>query len=102
MASADRLSAMMGRMLQTRRLVRAPILLYGLRIGFLPGHRMLLLQHRGRNIAPPDAADATLSRYAQRHPRTWERPRHTLERALHTDDLRLPMFALQLCAAQGC
>lgn len=48
MASADRLSALMGRMLQTRRLVRAPIFLYRLRIGFLLGHRMLLLEHRGR------------------------------------------------------
>jgi deazaflavin-dependent oxidoreductase (nitroreductase family) len=60
-----------------------------------------------RNVAAaatllsPDDAEATLSRYAQRHPRTWEHLRHILERALHTDDLRLPMFALQLAPRQG-
>ncbi len=41
-------------------------------------------------------ADAALSEYARRHPRTWQRLRATLETALHTTDLRLPMFALRL------
>ncbi len=36
------------RLLTWRALVRAPIWLYRLRIGFLLGQRMLLLEHRGR------------------------------------------------------
>ena len=35
-------------MLRTRWLVRTPILLYRLRLGFLFGHRLLMLEHRGR------------------------------------------------------
>ncbi|RFU19234.1 nitroreductase family deazaflavin-dependent oxidoreductase [Geodermatophilus marinus] len=37
-----------GRLLRTRRLVRAPILLYRLRLGWLLGPRFLLLEHVGR------------------------------------------------------
>ena len=37
-----------GRMLRNRRLVRGPILLYRLRLGFVFGARMVLLEHIGR------------------------------------------------------
>ena len=37
-----------GSLLRTRWAVRAPIWLYGMRLGFLLGNRMLLLAHRGR------------------------------------------------------
>jgi len=37
-----------GRLLRNRRFVRAPIALYRAHLGFLFGHRMLMLEHRGR------------------------------------------------------
>jgi deazaflavin-dependent oxidoreductase (nitroreductase family) len=45
----SRSSDLLGRLLKNRRLVRAPIWLYRLHLGFLFGHRMLLLEHIGRN-----------------------------------------------------
>lgn len=147
------LSALAARMLRTRWLVRAPVYLYRFGFGFVFGHRMLLLQHRGRRsglprhtvlevvdhprpdtyvivsgfgeasqwyrnliadphvrisigrcrhapavatLLAPNTAEATLARYAAQHPRTWDRLRHTLEKALPTDDLQLPMFAVAL------
>jgi deazaflavin-dependent oxidoreductase (nitroreductase family) len=147
------LSALTARILRTRRLVRAPMYLYRFGFGFVFGHRMLLLEHRGRRsglphhtvlevvehptpdtyvivsgfgeasqwyrnliadprvrisvgrgrnapavatLLAPDAAETSLAHYAAEHPRTWNRLRRTLEKALHTDDLRLPMFAIQL------
>lgn len=44
---------MAGRLLRTRWLVRAPIALYRAGLGFLFGHRMLLLEHRGRKTGLP-------------------------------------------------
>jgi deazaflavin-dependent oxidoreductase (nitroreductase family) len=44
----SRSSALLGRLLRTRWFVRAPIYLYKLRLGFLFGRRMLLLEHIGR------------------------------------------------------
>jgi deazaflavin-dependent oxidoreductase (nitroreductase family) len=44
----SRSSAVLGRLLKTRWLVRAPIWLYRIRLGFLFDHRMLLLEHIGR------------------------------------------------------
>jgi deazaflavin-dependent oxidoreductase (nitroreductase family) len=44
----SRSSAFLGRLLKTRGFVRAPIYLYKLRLGFLFGRRMLLLEHVGR------------------------------------------------------
>jgi deazaflavin-dependent oxidoreductase (nitroreductase family) len=44
----SRSSEVLARLLQNRRLVRAPIWLYRARFGFLMGHRMLLLEHVGR------------------------------------------------------
>jgi deazaflavin-dependent oxidoreductase (nitroreductase family) len=44
----SRSSELLGRLLQNRAVVRAPIWLYRLRLGFLFGHRMLLLEHIGR------------------------------------------------------
>jgi hypothetical protein len=44
----SRSSELLGRLLQNRGLVRAPIWLYRLRLGFLFGRRMLLLEHIGR------------------------------------------------------
>ena len=41
-------SALLGKLLTTRGFVRAPIYLYKLRLGFLFGRRMLLLEHVGR------------------------------------------------------
>ena len=41
-------SGIVGRVLRTRRLVRAPIWLYRARLGWLLGSRMLMLEHRGR------------------------------------------------------
>lgn len=45
----DLIAALVGRMLRTRWLVRAPVVLYRLRHGWLFGQRMLLMQHRGRH-----------------------------------------------------
>ncbi len=42
-----------GRLLRTRWLVRAPLALYRARLGFLLGHRMLMLEHRGRKTGLP-------------------------------------------------
>lgn len=47
-------------------------------------------------LLSPDAADATLARYADRHPRTWEQLRRTLEDTSKTTDLHLPMFSLRV------
>ncbi|MBP1822331.1 nitroreductase family deazaflavin-dependent oxidoreductase [Mycobacterium sp. OAE908] len=44
----SRSSALLGRLLKTRALVRAPIWLYRAHLGFLFGRRMLLLEHVGR------------------------------------------------------
>jgi deazaflavin-dependent oxidoreductase (nitroreductase family) len=44
----SRASGLLARLLQNRTLVRAPIWLYRARLGFLMGHRMLLLEHIGR------------------------------------------------------
>src|SRR5262245_46842098 len=44
----SRSSALLGRLLQNRGLVRAPIWLYRAHLGFLFGRRMLLLEHIGR------------------------------------------------------
>jgi deazaflavin-dependent oxidoreductase (nitroreductase family) len=44
----SRSSDLLGRLLKTRGFVRAPIYLYKLRLGFLFGRRMLLLEHIGR------------------------------------------------------
>jgi deazaflavin-dependent oxidoreductase (nitroreductase family) len=44
----SRSSELLARLLQNRTLVRAPIWLYRLRLGFLMGHRLLLLEHIGR------------------------------------------------------
>ena len=147
------MSELLARLLKTRALVRAPIWVYRARLGFLLGHRMLLLEHIGRTtgarryavlevverpepdayvivsgfgpraqwyrnvlaqphvrvsvgrrrdvpaIATPlsrDSAKATLSRYAERYPKTWARIEPTLEEALQTPELDLPMFTLEL------
>jgi deazaflavin-dependent oxidoreductase (nitroreductase family) len=148
-----RSSDFLARLLQNRRLVRAPIWLYRLGLGFLMGHRMLLLEHIGRRtgarrhavlevverpaadeyvivsgfgersqwyqnvIAKPDVrvsvgvrrdvpalatpmsregAEAALKRYAEHHPRAWRHIEPTLEAALGTPDLKLPMLTLKL------
>lgn len=44
----DRLPALLAALVRTRRLVRAPIALYRVRLGFLLGRRFLLLEHVGR------------------------------------------------------
>jgi hypothetical protein len=43
-----RLASLTGRMLRTRRLVRAPIWLYRARLGFLFGPRLIMLEHTAR------------------------------------------------------
>ncbi|MCB0940492.1 MAG: nitroreductase family deazaflavin-dependent oxidoreductase [Mycobacterium sp.] len=48
MGRRTRFGDLAARVLGTRAIVRAPIWLYRLRLGFLLGHRMLLLEHRGR------------------------------------------------------
>jgi hypothetical protein len=47
----SRTSDLLGKLLKARKFVRAPIYLYKLRLGFLFGHRMLLLEHIGRKSA---------------------------------------------------
>jgi deazaflavin-dependent oxidoreductase (nitroreductase family) len=151
----SRTSELLARLLQNRALVRAPIWLYRARLGFLMGHRMLLLEHIGRTtgarryavlevverpqtdeyvivsgfgersqwyrnvlaerrvrvsvgfrrdvpaVATPmsrKAAKATLDRYAVRYPRTWARIEPTLEAALQTPELDLPMLTLELAS----
>jgi deazaflavin-dependent oxidoreductase (nitroreductase family) len=50
-------------------------------------------------IATPmsrESAKAALTRYAERYPRTWARIEPTLESALHTPELDLPMLTLKL------
>jgi len=44
----SRRSELLGSLLRTRWLVRAPVYAYKLRLGALFGHRMLLLEHIGR------------------------------------------------------
>jgi deazaflavin-dependent oxidoreductase (nitroreductase family) len=44
----DWVSRFVGKLLRTRGLVRAPILLYRARLGFVFGKRLLMLEHRGR------------------------------------------------------
>ncbi|MEP9383947.1 nitroreductase family deazaflavin-dependent oxidoreductase [Nocardioides sp. KR10-350] len=44
----SRTARLAGRLLRTRAVVRAPILLYRARLGRLLGDRLLLLEHRGR------------------------------------------------------
>lgn len=149
----SRTSELLARLLQNRTLVRAPIWLYRARLGFVMGHRMLLLEHVGRKtgarryavlevverpshdeyvivsgfgersqwyrnvLADPhvhvsvgfhqaipavvtpmrrDSAEAALARYAERYPRTWARIKPTLEAALNTPELDLPMLTLKL------
>ncbi|AYF75214.1 nitroreductase family deazaflavin-dependent oxidoreductase [Nocardia yunnanensis] len=46
-------AALGARLLQTRWFVRAPILLFRARLGFLFGHRLLLLEHVGRKSGQP-------------------------------------------------
>ena len=41
------------RLLQTRWIVRAPITVYRLRLGWVFGSRLLMLQHRGRRSGKP-------------------------------------------------
>lgn len=153
MTLPDRLSGLTGRLLRTRWLVRAPVWLFRMGLGFLFGKRMLLLEHHGRRtgrrryavlevvdrpapdtyvivsgfgarsqwyrnvladpqvrisvglrrnaaavaiLLSPVQADETLARYADRHPQAWARLRTTLEAALHTTDLQLPMFAVTI------
>ena len=43
-----------------------------------------------------DSAEAALARYAERYPRTWARIKPTLEAALNTPELDLPMLTLKL------
>jgi deazaflavin-dependent oxidoreductase (nitroreductase family) len=149
----SRTSELLARLLKNRSLVRAPIWLYRVRLGFVLGHRMLLLETVGRKtgarryavlevverpardeyvivsgfgkrsqwyqnvIADPhvrvsvgflhgipalatplgrDSAKAALARYAERYPRTWARIEPTLETALKSPELDLPMFTLEL------
>ena len=149
----SRTSEKLARLLKNRARVRAPIWLYRARLGFVLGHRMLLLEHVGRKtgarryavlevverpapgeyvivsgfgarsqwyrnvlaeprvrvsvgarrsvpaVAVPmsrDSAKAALNRYAQRYPKTWARIEPTLEAALETPELDLPMLTLQL------
>jgi deazaflavin-dependent oxidoreductase (nitroreductase family) len=148
-----RSSEVLARLLSNRRLVRAPIWLYRLHLGFLMGQRMLLLEHIGRKsgarrhavlevverpapdeyvivsgfgersqwyqnvIANPEVrvsvgfrrgvpatatpmsregAEAALKRYAEHHPRAWRHIEPTLEAALRTPELKLPMLTLRL------
>lgn len=48
MSATNWLATSAGRLLRTRWVVRAPVRLYRMRLGFLLGNRMLLLEHRGR------------------------------------------------------
>jgi deazaflavin-dependent oxidoreductase (nitroreductase family) len=149
----SRTSGVLGRLLKNRRLVRAPIWLYRLRLGFLFGRRMLMLEHIGRksgarrfavlevvdhpetdeyvivsgfgeqsqwyrNVVAnprvrvsvglrrsvpatatpmtPEAAEDTLDRYAEHHPRAWRTLQEAMAAALDTPDLKLPMVRLEL------
>ena len=44
----------------------------------------------------PEAAEETLDRYAEHHPRTWRTLQEAMAAALDTRDLRLPMVRLVL------
>lgn len=55
-----------GRLLRTRRFVRAPIWLFEHRLGFLLGSRVLLLQHRGRKTG--ELRQAVLEVFAHPEP----------------------------------
>lgn len=46
--AAETIGQLGARLLRSRRLMRAPIWLYRVRLGFLFGHRLLLLEHTGR------------------------------------------------------
>src|SRR5215470_13092918 len=143
----SRSSELLGRVLKNRVLVRAPIWLYRLHLGFLFGRRMLMLEHIGRKsgarryavlevvdhpgadeyvivsgfaeksqwyrnvvanprvrvsvglrshvpaVATPmtrEAAEQTIDRYSQKHPRTWRTLQEAMSAALDTPDLALP------------
>ena len=43
-----------------------------------------------------EAAEETLDRYAQEHPRTWRTLQQAMSAALDTPDLKLPMVRLEL------
>ena len=43
-----------------------------------------------------DAAEQTLDRYAEQHPRTWNALQQAMAAALDTPDLQLPMVRLEL------
>jgi deazaflavin-dependent oxidoreductase (nitroreductase family) len=149
----SRTSEVLARLLKTRALVRAPIWLYRAHLGFVMGHRMLMLEHIGRKsgarryavlevverpapdhyvivsgfgarsqwyrnvlaqphvrvsvgarsgvpaVATPmtrESAKAALERYAEHHPKTWAALEPTLEAALQTPELDLPMLTLAL------
>lgn len=47
------MSSVVGRLLRTRSVVRAPIGMYRRGLGFLFGHRLLMLEHRGRTSGLP-------------------------------------------------
>ena len=94
----SRTSEILARLLKNRALVRAPIWLYRARLGFVMGHRMLLLEHIGRKSgARRYAVLEVVERPAHdRYPRTWARIEPTLEAALQTPELDLPMVTLEL------
>ena len=153
MSGPDRAARWGLRLLRTRWLVRAPVLLYRAGLGFVFGRRLLMLEHLGRVsgrpryvvletvdhpdpatfvvvsgfgtraqwyrnvLAHPDVrvstgrrrgvaataaplderdAEATLRRYATRHPRAWRRLRGVVEAALDAPVDRLPMVQLSL------
>ena len=48
----------------------------------------------------PEAAEETLDRYAEHHPRTWRALQQAMAAALGTTDLRLPMVRLELTTAR--
>jgi hypothetical protein len=59
------------------------------------------VRHRVPSVAVPltqEAAERTLSHYAEQHPRTWHTLQHAMASALSTPDLRLPMVRLVLTA----
>ena len=155
--TASKIAGLAGKLLRTRWMVRAPIRLYRMRMGFLLGNRMLMLEHRGRRTGQPryvvlevvdrpdpdtyvivsgfgaasqwyrnlladphvrisvgrrrnlnavtqrlspSAAQETLDRYAERHPRAWKHLRSVLENALNATDLALPMFAVHIASSE--
>jgi hypothetical protein len=95
--------------MRQRWLVRAPIWLFRVRLGFMFGSRLLMLEHTGRNTGVrryvvvevvgrprPGTYIVPAIPRAQRHPRMWAAMSPVFEEVVGCPLADAPMFALEL------